>query len=61
VIAGIPVTINRGPLAIAFGMPLRREVGEEPQAFTERLEQICFTLARQAEEALVSGSLERST
>ncbi|HLH74570.1 MAG TPA: AMP-binding protein, partial [Chloroflexota bacterium] len=61
VIAGIPVTINCGPLAIAFGMPLRREVGEEPRAFTERLEQICFTLARQAEEALVSGSLERST
>lgn len=49
---GIPLSIARGPLAIAFGPPLRRGPDEEPAAFTARLERTCFALARQAEEAL---------
>ena len=52
VIAGIPVSLRRGPLAVAFGAPLVREPGESPQAFTARLQEICFALTRQAEQAL---------
>src|SRR5919201_2057941 len=33
VVAGVPVSIKRWPLAIAFGAPLSIEQGEEPQAF----------------------------
>ncbi len=51
-IAGIPVAIHRGPLAIAFGAPLRPEPGETPAAFTARLQTASFALARQAEAAL---------
>jgi len=58
VIAGIPVTIKRGPLAIAFGPPVRQEAGEDARAFSERLEGICFALARQAEQALVAKGVK---
>ncbi len=54
VIAGIPVSVTRAPLAIVFGSPLRPEVGESPRAFAARLEGICFELARQAEQALAA-------
>jgi 1-acyl-sn-glycerol-3-phosphate acyltransferase len=40
VIAGIPVVVRRGPLAIAFGEPLRPESGGSPVAFTRRLQEI---------------------
>jgi 1-acyl-sn-glycerol-3-phosphate acyltransferase len=49
---GIPVAIARGPLAIAFGAPLERLASENPAAFTQRLERVCFDLTRQAEAAL---------
>jgi 1-acyl-sn-glycerol-3-phosphate acyltransferase len=52
VIAGIPVLLRRGPLAIAFGPPLTREPNESPQAFTARLQEVCYALTRQAEGAL---------
>jgi long-chain acyl-CoA synthetase len=52
VIGGIPVSLTRGPLAIAFGGPLRFEPGEEPSAFTKRLQAACFALTRAAEAAL---------
>ena len=52
VIAGIPVQIARGPLAIAFGTPLSLEPGETPQAFTARLQQASYALTRRAEQAL---------
>jgi 1-acyl-sn-glycerol-3-phosphate acyltransferase len=52
VIAGIPVKITRGPLAIAFAAPLRPEPTETPQAFAIRLQQVCFELTCQAEQAL---------
>ncbi|HZQ34701.1 MAG TPA: AMP-binding protein, partial [Dehalococcoidia bacterium] len=55
-IAGIPVSIRRGPLAIAFGAPLRPEPGELPAAFTARLQAASFALARQAEAALGDAS-----
>lgn len=51
VLAGIPVKINRSPVAIAFGAPLQRQVGETAASFAARLQAICFDLARQAEEA----------
>jgi long-chain acyl-CoA synthetase len=51
-IAGIPVTIRRGPAAIAFGEPLRLEPDETPHAFTRRLQEVAFALTRQAETAL---------
>jgi 1-acyl-sn-glycerol-3-phosphate acyltransferase len=51
-IAGIPVAIKRGPLAIAFGAPLTPVPGEAPTAFAARLQEASFRLARQAEQAL---------
>jgi len=59
VIAGVPVSIHRGPLAIAFGEPLRPGPGEEPQAFALRLQEASFALARQAEAALDRESVRR--
>jgi 1-acyl-sn-glycerol-3-phosphate acyltransferase len=47
VIAGVPVS-----LAIAFGQPLTLEPGEEPHAFARRLQEICYELAHEAEQAL---------
>jgi 1-acyl-sn-glycerol-3-phosphate acyltransferase len=47
-----PILIRKGPLAIAFGEPLRLESGESPVAFTERLQDASFALTRQAEAAL---------
>ncbi len=52
VIAGIPVTLHRGPLAIAFGAPFRLEPGETPLAFAARLQSASYALTRQAEQAL---------
>lgn len=52
VIAGIPVSIHRGPLAIAFGEPVRMNDGESPRAFAARLQDICYALTRQAEAAI---------
>jgi long-chain acyl-CoA synthetase len=51
-LAGIPITARRGPLAIAFGRPLRLAPGEPPQAFTDRLQDASYALTRQAEEVL---------
>jgi hypothetical protein len=51
-VAGIPVSIRRGPLAVAFGAPLRPEPGESPAAFAARLQEVSFALARRAEAAL---------
>ncbi|MDP8924753.1 MAG: 1-acyl-sn-glycerol-3-phosphate acyltransferase, partial [Chloroflexota bacterium] len=53
-IAGIPVKLQRGPLAIAFGPWLALEPGGTPLAFTRRVQDVCFTLTRQAERALTS-------
>jgi 1-acyl-sn-glycerol-3-phosphate acyltransferase/acyl carrier protein len=52
VIAGIPVSITRGPLAIAFGPPVRVLDGEPPRDFATRLQGVCYALTRQAEAAL---------
>jgi long-chain acyl-CoA synthetase len=52
VIAGVPVSITRGPLAIAFGAPLSLQPGETPDAFTARLQDESYRLTRLAEEAL---------
>jgi long-chain acyl-CoA synthetase len=51
-IAGVPVTFRRGPLAIAFGSPLVIGPGEEPAAFASRLQRICYDLTRAAEQAV---------
>jgi 1-acyl-sn-glycerol-3-phosphate acyltransferase len=60
VIAGIPVKITRGPLAIAFAAPMRPEPTETPQAFAVRLQDVCFGLTRQAEQALEAARQSRS-
>ncbi|HEX5503925.1 MAG TPA: hypothetical protein VFW96_14970, partial [Thermomicrobiales bacterium] len=52
VVAGIPLSFTRGPLAIAFGAPLRREPGETARAFTVRLQAACYALTREAERAV---------
>jgi 1-acyl-sn-glycerol-3-phosphate acyltransferase/acyl carrier protein len=51
-IAGIPVSLTRCPLAIAFGPPVAMEADETPPDFTVRLERLSFALTRQAERAL---------
>jgi 1-acyl-sn-glycerol-3-phosphate acyltransferase len=52
VIAGVPVAFTRGPLAIAFGPPLQPGPEEEPAGFAARLEEVCYALTRQAEDAI---------
>ncbi|HEX8966346.1 MAG TPA: hypothetical protein VF937_00600, partial [Chloroflexota bacterium] len=54
VIAGVPVTFTRGPLAIAFGAPLSIGADEDPAAFAERLETACYALTRAAEQAVAT-------
>jgi long-chain acyl-CoA synthetase len=49
-----PILIRKGPLAIAFGAPLRLEPGESPVAFTQRLQDASFALSRAAEASLSS-------
>jgi 1-acyl-sn-glycerol-3-phosphate acyltransferase/acyl carrier protein len=51
-IAGVPVSITRGPLAIVFGPALWLEPGESLATFTARLQKQCFGLTRRAEQAL---------
>jgi 1-acyl-sn-glycerol-3-phosphate acyltransferase len=51
VIAGIPVSLRRGPLAIAFGAPLTLTPGESPRAFAGRLQEVSYALSRLAEQA----------
>lgn len=52
--AGIPVSVRRGPLAIAFGQPLTPGAEESAEAFTARLQAACYTLTRRAEQALAA-------
>jgi hypothetical protein len=47
--------IRKGALAIAFGAPHELEPGETPPEFTQRLQEACFGLARQAEAALAKS------
>jgi long-chain acyl-CoA synthetase len=54
VVAGVPVAFTRGPLAIAFGPPLRVAPDEDPTDFARRLETECSALTRQAEQAIAS-------
>jgi hypothetical protein len=51
-LAGIPVSISRGPLAVAFGARQSIEPDESPDAFAARLQEMCYGLTRQAERAL---------
>jgi long-chain acyl-CoA synthetase len=51
-IAGVPVSITRGPLVVAFGPVMTLAPGEEPEAFAARLQKESFALTRQAEKAL---------
>ena len=54
-IAGVPLSITRGPLAIAFEAPLSLGPDESVQAFAERLQEISYALTRQAEQALTAN------
>jgi 1-acyl-sn-glycerol-3-phosphate acyltransferase len=60
-IAGLPLSVRRGPLTIAFGTPLRLEPGETAPTFTARLQAVCYALTRQAEDANRGGSAEAAT
>jgi 1-acyl-sn-glycerol-3-phosphate acyltransferase len=57
VLAGIPVKVTRGPVAVAFGPPLTRQPDETAQAFSQRLQEVCFALARQAETTIAEGQV----
>ncbi len=52
VIAGIPVSFTPGPLAIAFGAPMKPEQDEPAEGFTERLQVVCYQLTRSAEASI---------
>jgi 1-acyl-sn-glycerol-3-phosphate acyltransferase len=56
VIGGVPVSLRRTNLAIAFGPPQRAEPGETTQQFTERLERRCYALAAQADAARTAAT-----
>jgi long-chain acyl-CoA synthetase len=60
VVAGFPVSLTRGPLAIAFGPPVTLSPGEDPAVFAARLQAVCYCLTRDSERALVSRT-KRST
>jgi 1-acyl-sn-glycerol-3-phosphate acyltransferase len=51
-IAGVPISIKRGPLAIAFSPPLGLDPDESMQEFAARLQAACYRLTREAEQAL---------
>ncbi len=51
VIGGVPVSLRRTVLAIAFGPPQRPARGETAQQFTERLERLSYALAADADAA----------
>jgi 1-acyl-sn-glycerol-3-phosphate acyltransferase len=55
-IGGVPVSVKRGPLAVAFGAPLQLGRGESAQAFAARLQDICYGLTREAERAISGGT-----
>lgn len=54
-IAGIPISAKRRPLAIAFGAPVKMNPDEDPHAFAARLQALCYTLTRRAEQALAKA------
>jgi long-chain acyl-CoA synthetase len=51
VIGGVPVSLKRRPLAIAFGPPQQQAADETPQQFAERLERLSYMLAAEAAAA----------
>jgi long-chain acyl-CoA synthetase len=51
VIGGVPVSLKRAALAIAFGPPQEQAADETPQQFAERLERLSYALAAQADAA----------
>jgi long-chain acyl-CoA synthetase len=51
VVGGVPVSLRRTVLAIAFGPPQRQAAGESAQDFTERLERLSYALAAEADRA----------
>ncbi len=57
VIGGVPFSYTRGPLAIAFGPPQRRDALESAEEFTGRLQLECFRLTRTAEDELAKASV----
>ena len=58
-IAGIPVAVTRGPLAIVFGPQQTITPDESAEVFATRLQDVCFGLTRQAERALEAGGTPR--
>jgi 1-acyl-sn-glycerol-3-phosphate acyltransferase len=51
IIGGVPVSLKRTSLAIVFGPPQRQARDESAQQFAERLEQLSYGLAAQADAA----------
>ena len=51
IIGGVPVSLKRTSLAIVFGPPQRQAPDESAQQFAERLEQLSYGLAAQADAA----------
>ena len=56
VIGGVPVSLKRRSLAIAFGPPQRQAPDESAQDFVERLERLSYALAAEADAARGSHS-----
>lgn len=54
-IAGMPLSVTRTVLAIAFGQPMRQRPGENVHAFASRVQGMCFELTRQAERERQAG------
>jgi long-chain acyl-CoA synthetase len=55
VIGGVPVSLRRRTLAIAFGPPQRQAANESGQDFVERLERLSYALAAEADSVRTRG------
>jgi long-chain acyl-CoA synthetase len=55
VVGGVPVSLRRTVLAIAFGAPTRQRADESAQQFTDRLERECYALAARADAIRRNG------
>ena len=54
--ADIPLHIERGPVALAFGAPMRAASGEHPREFTARIQAACLALSQAALNALAAST-----
>jgi 1-acyl-sn-glycerol-3-phosphate acyltransferase/acyl carrier protein len=61
VVGGVPVSLRRTVLAIAFGPPQWQSADESPQAFAARLERLSYALAAEADRVRSPRRAQRAS